>query len=407
MRLWKVDLLRVLAMFAVVWLHIGPWVYFEYEPFWNQIQTWCRELCRFAVPSFLVLSGYFVGCHWQKLELAGRQNAFPRYLLRQCLYWALLWFLASLLYLLPYRYETWAFGDLWAYQWTRIQAWYSQPEKLLLEGSKYHLWFLNALVWVTAIGGWAWYKGYRKLLLGVAVLAYLLVWSSQTWLQVLGVYFPWNLRNGPTFALLPFVMGLYLAHTLGDIRLHSFQDSRLVADGLYKSDTKWQFRVSVLGAYAGFGILGFGFMHMLERWFWWQKMHLHLNRMDLSLSVVLWGFCVAFWFIWPQGQNSKPNSVCSEDGIHRFGQRALRGVGRGLASWGPHMLGVYLLHLAVMDVLHAWRRSWDALWYEPLHVLLVFGVSLMITGLFKVLLRGLKSLKIKSLSGLMVPKTRI
>lgn len=388
MRLWKVDLLRVLAMFAVVCLHIGPWVYFEYDPFWNQMQTWCRELCRFAVPSFLVLSGYFVGCHWQKLEAKGLQGAFPRYLFKQSLRWGWVWLLASLLYLLPYRYETWAFGDLWAYQWTRIEAWYSQPEKLLLEGSKYHLWFLNALVWVTAMGGWAWYKGYRKLLLGVAILAYLLVWSSQTWLQVMGVYFPWNLRNGPTFALLPFVLGLYLAHGLGDIRLQNTLKSERALSVSPKFQSPKEFFGVFWAKYAVWGILVFGFLHGLERWFWWQVMHLHLNRMDLSLSVVLWGFFVTLWFLNSSLQNRDPVSLVAPRGLGSKGQWLLQKLG----ALGPYMLGVYLLHLAVMDILHAWRRSWDAFWYEPLHVLVVFGLSLGFTWLCQVSYQWLRGM---------------
>ncbi len=61
--LFSIDVLRGLAIFAVVIIHVNPFYYAFESPISVPfiISYFFQQYCRFAIPFFFVVSGYFFG----------------------------------------------------------------------------------------------------------------------------------------------------------------------------------------------------------------------------------------------------------------------------------------------------------------------------------------------------------
>lgn len=211
-RLAAVDSMRVLAIFAVIVIHVAPFTHGTVPAriglTWN-LPTIVNQLARFAVPCFFVLSGYF----WaQRTTDPARRWPVTRQMLQRI---GLLFVGWSLVYTLP-----WDSGRLlrnWPSSYsdilTRNLQWISTHKVLvLLQGTETHLWFLAALACAVCIATlWLRWGSWRSLLFFGALLFALAMLMRPYVKLPLGIPVRFNPRNGPAFALLPFALGIALA----------------------------------------------------------------------------------------------------------------------------------------------------------------------------------------------------
>lgn len=211
-RLAAVDSMRVIAILAVIVIHVAPFTH-GVPPArigleWN-LPTIVNQLARFAVPCFFVLSGYF----WAK-RTADPARRWP--VTRQMLQRLLLLFVGwSLLYTLPWDsgrlLRNWpaSYGDILE----RNLRWIGSHKLLVaLQGTETHLWFLVALASAVGISTlWLRWGSWRSLLLFGVVLFALAMLMRPYVKWPIGIPVRFNPRNGPAFALLPFALGIALA----------------------------------------------------------------------------------------------------------------------------------------------------------------------------------------------------
>jgi fucose 4-O-acetylase-like acetyltransferase len=211
-RLAAVDSMRVLAIFAVIVIHVAPFSHgtppARIGLTWN-LPTIVNQLARFAVPCFFVLSGYF----WARRTTdPNRRWPVTRQMLQRL---GLLFVGWSLIYTLPWEsgrlLRDWpaSYGDILA----RNVRWISTHKTLvLLQGTETHLWFLVALACAASISAlWLRWGSWRSLLLlGVVLFALAMLMRPYVKLPF-GIPVRFNPRNGPAFALFPFALGVALA----------------------------------------------------------------------------------------------------------------------------------------------------------------------------------------------------
>lgn len=208
-RLEGVEVLRVVAVMAVLVIHATPFNQRGRLGTAWEAATVANQLARFAVPAFFVLAGYF----WARRAPANQgDGAATRRLVTRLLALFAAW---SVVYILPFdgalfRQDV---PHAWAGQLGRNWRWIvSHPGTVLLQGTSGHLWFLPALASAVAIAavvrrwlGWRALVTVAVLAAGYALLA--LPYARTPW----GLAVGYNARNGPAFALPCVVIGMALA----------------------------------------------------------------------------------------------------------------------------------------------------------------------------------------------------
>ena len=169
-RIQSVDVIRVVAIIAVIVIHVVP---FTDQPNriggeWNAA-TVVNQLARFAVPFFFIVSGYL----WaQKIE--DERNVYPL-TARMAKRILLLFAVWCAIYLLPMdvvsTFEIGQFG--WVRQCYRnIREIFRSPFITVFEGTKWHLWFLPALLCALIITAFLVRHRQQRLLVVLAILLY-------------------------------------------------------------------------------------------------------------------------------------------------------------------------------------------------------------------------------------------
>lgn len=147
-RYYSIDTLRFFANFCIVLAHtrvayVRPWEDLQGAMFWIALIIY--NICRMALPFFFIFAGYFYG---RSLLKGGSLK--KRYL-ETFKKLAAIFLCCSVLYVLFPRDGGHFLADSERYGWLRAYYWYLQDivsgsPFLLLEGTKYHLWFLPALL---------------------------------------------------------------------------------------------------------------------------------------------------------------------------------------------------------------------------------------------------------------------
>lgn len=206
---------RVAALFAVITIHSQA---FMTGPFYND-QPWLglmlNQLCRFAVPLFFILAGYFI---MPKL-LAAPSATFRRYSLPLLKIW-LIW---SAIYLLvPFNGEILLSQG---YVAERMGYWLyllQNPLNTLFEGGIVHLWYLPGLLCgLAVITIFCQYKQ-EKWLLPVATILYIYGLMAGSYTPIYDLPAPIFTRNGPFLSTLMLTIGFI-------IRKNSFRVSLPIA----------------------------------------------------------------------------------------------------------------------------------------------------------------------------------
>lgn len=211
-RLQSVDVMRVIAIIAVIAIHTIPFtppsvpIGQSFDP-----ATIVNGLARFAVPLFFILSGYF----WaKKIESAGEVWG-PSLAMGKRI--ALLFVVWSLIYLIPFDFaEVFADGPsgFLDHLGRSIHTQLGRPVTVFFQGTEQHLWFLMALLWSLGISALLIGLRQRGLLLALAIALFAFGLAGKAYSGTpLGFKTGFNLRNGPFFSLIFFVMGILLAGT--------------------------------------------------------------------------------------------------------------------------------------------------------------------------------------------------
>jgi surface polysaccharide O-acyltransferase-like enzyme len=318
----SVDVIRVVAVMAVIVIHIAPFTkqHVHIGVDFN-LGVLINQLARFAVPFFFVISGYFWAARFRTGEPLRPQT------LRMAKRIAFLFLVWSALYLLPTNVHGGPLGPYTTLVANLREALYD-PEKLLFEGTKVHLWFLVALLWSLGIS--ALFISYKlpRTLMVVAVLLYLIGLSGKAYADTpLGFHSAFNFRDGPFFGTLFFVSGYFLQR-------RGPQPSWLAC--------------GMLLVIAGF-TLHFGELILLKHYWGTSTMQ------DYLLGTYFVGVGVAM--------------------VAFANPRSLRI--SSVAAWGPLVAGIYVIHFAFIELLQPLDQLLaDRIGWEIAYPLTVFLVSL-------------------------------
>ncbi|BBR41538.1 hypothetical protein WP3W19E03_40630 [Aeromonas veronii] len=210
MRISSIECGRVLAILAVMTIHVSPFA----NPFnpalwggesWLWLSGTINQLCRFAVPLFFLCAGYFLQ---PKLTREAPLTVAWRY----CRPLLLLWLVWSLVYLLV------PFNPLDAVQQGYLASlrgqWQFQladPLNGWLVGGMIHLWFLPALIMAVTLLALCYRLGKPTLALWLGLGLYLLALLGGSYAKpLLGAEWLLLTRNGPFFSLLFVALGALL-----------------------------------------------------------------------------------------------------------------------------------------------------------------------------------------------------
>lgn len=208
-RLQSVDVIRVVAITAVISIHTVP---FAIRPdlvgSCLDAATVVNQLARFAVPFFLIVSGYFWAHKFE--ENRGVYAPTVKMAIR-ILALLVAW---SLIYLLPTNiirsFALGHFGPIKQFYWNVITVG-ARPLSAVLQGTKVHLWFLPGLLCGLMISAFLIRYRQQRFLTILAITLYLIGLAGKAYSDTpLGFRSEFNFRNGPFFSLIFFVTGYLL-----------------------------------------------------------------------------------------------------------------------------------------------------------------------------------------------------
>jgi surface polysaccharide O-acyltransferase-like enzyme len=215
-RIESVETFRLFAIFAVISIHTTPSVFPIEFIDWKSAEIYSipaliTQLARFAVPYFFIVSGYFWGL---KITSGTDVLQLSMSMVKRLAFVFLAW---SFVYILPYNYtavfEYGLLGPLKLAYW-KIVSLSKDPVDVLLQGTKVHLWFLEALVCCLLIAAGFVAKKNVRGLMATSVAFYVLGVLGGAYIRTpLGIDLRCGTRNGPFFGLIFFSTG-YLLSTI-------------------------------------------------------------------------------------------------------------------------------------------------------------------------------------------------
>jgi surface polysaccharide O-acyltransferase-like enzyme len=204
-RIQSVDVFRVLALLAVIALHMarhtGPdavGTRFDGAALFDQAE-------RFAVPLFFMLSGFFWAAKWRAPAAAWPAAlALARRAMFLFVVWSAVYFVADVI--------EWVIATGAVLPAVRAAAGrHDTLTTLLFQGTKVHLWFLPALACAALASGAMLSRGWERPLFLLALLLFAIGLAGKAYAGTpLGFPARFNLRNGPFFSLLMFATGYAL-----------------------------------------------------------------------------------------------------------------------------------------------------------------------------------------------------
>ena len=327
MRISSIECGRVLAIMAVMTIHISPFSNpFDPTLWGDSFYLWLggtiNQLCRFAVPLFFLCAGYFL----QPRLTTGNPMAVA---LRYCRPLLVLWLGWSLIYLLvpfnPIAAVQQGYLAGMAGQW---QMQVGDPLNAWWVGGMIHLWFLPALMLAVLILALCQRVGLPRLALVLGALLYLLALLGGSYGKpLLGAEWALLTRNGPFFSLL------------------------FVALGAGLRAGNWRPTASLSSWLLGAGIA----LYALEAWGLLRFAEVPLNRHDFLLGSVPWS-------------------------LGLFGLLLARpdwGKGSWLERQAPKVLGLYCLHMMLVAWMMTFGPQDKQVWWELIKVPALIALSLL------------------------------
>ncbi|KKD60568.1 fucose 4-O-acetylase [Grimontia sp. AD028] len=199
-RIPSLEMGRLLAILAVVIIHAGPLRGEAYSEGINTLSDVINQICRFAVPFFFVLTGYFV----QPKLTETPTRTFMHYAKPLMMIW-LAW---SLIYLaVPFRLDV---AMIEGYLTERTGYWnylLQAPLNTLFEGGLVHLWYIPGLLSALGILALLINKNQQGLIMPLALGLYVWGLGAGSYQPIMEGEAPIFTRNGPFFSLLMVTAG--------------------------------------------------------------------------------------------------------------------------------------------------------------------------------------------------------
>jgi surface polysaccharide O-acyltransferase-like enzyme len=326
-RLQSVDAFRVLAILAVIALHVAQIppssLGARLDP-----ATLLDQLERFAVPMFFALSGYFWYAKAQALP-GGAVWPHAVALARRVLVLFALW---CVVYAIAEVARAWDRTGSLTSALRGVAVRHSSPTTLLLQGTMVHLWFLPALASAALLAGACLARGRWRVLCGLAAVLFLIGLAGKAYAPAFGVHPRFNFRNGPFFSLALFVAGIAL-------RRAGARPSWCV--------------VGLLVAVAGLALQLFEAMWLHERW-----------GAGMVQDYVIGTF--------PYGVGM---TMVALSNVRPLRASALAGI-------GPLVLGIYASHYLFIDLLYPLHERFAGTpGWRAVYVALVFAGALLLSML--------------------------
>ena len=326
-RIQSVDIFRLLAIIAVISLHTTP---FKVESAVNTdlfeyLSVLINQLSRFAVPFFFIISGYFYSVKLNNgTDPLSAANKMGYRILTLFLFWCFV-------YLLPYNisaiYEHGILGPIKVSYWS-INHLIAHPIKLVMQGTKIHLWFMISLLFSLYICSFFIYKKWIKSLIIISIVLYVIGVLAKSYIDTpFGLDIGFNTRNGPFFGTLFFTTG-YIISTL-------------------KSNSKWLlygFFIFLLGTS----------IHFCEIYTINQYFHTSLYQ-DYVFGTYLMGLGVAL------------ASLSNHPILHS----------KKMSNIGQMTLGIYAIHFIFVDLLKPFDTYLNSAAWEISYVLIVTMLSIL------------------------------
>lgn len=314
-RIASLDALRTFAILAVIVIHA--------KPFWprgpmhvDSLAVLINQAMRFAVPSFFLMTGYLLAMGGYRF---GRQTR------RLVLIW--LWWSLVYLIFIPDFAAAWLENGYRAIYWNLLGLLH-HPGSILFPGTRIHLWFLAAsIVAVAALGFWS-----RAMRSGPS----LVVAVSLYGIGLLHGNYAWLLGTAPTPvpASFWFASGLVMLGAW----LQGRRDGPRLASG-------------VILMLAGM------VLHFAEAFLLSTYRQVAPGDLDMLIGTLGWASGLLMIAL------AKPD----------FWR------GRAFAALGPYTLGIYAIHLLVLDAIRPWWHAdvWPASLLMPG---VVYAVSLLLVA---------------------------
>lgn len=205
----SVDVIRVIAIFAVVVIHTRPFPhgFFNIGIDFN-VGDLLNQISRFAVPFFFVISGYY----WAS-KFTDSESSF-NFSIKMAKRISKLFLAWSLIYLLPTNIAEalshGMLGPIKVIYWNIYDAIY-HPMTTLMQGTKVHLWFLISLLCSLIISSILVDRNMKRSLIALSLFLYIIGLCGKSYSNTpIGFQIDLNFRNGPFFGLIFFVSGYFL-----------------------------------------------------------------------------------------------------------------------------------------------------------------------------------------------------
>lgn len=331
-RIESVDTLRIVAIISVIAIHTAPFKGILYHNTnYEYLGLAINQFSRFAVPFFFVVSGYF----WGIKVRDGNSPIAVSYKMGKRI--GLLFLFWSLIYVVPFdkivdSFFTHGFlGPAKVLYWNILDLSSKPVIKLIMEGTRFHLWFFIGLIHALFINTIFIQNKLIKSLILIAILLYLVgVLGNAYTLTPLGIKFPPNfkVRYGPFFSTIFFTTGYLLSNI--------------------KVTPKW-FKFGFLITVTGY------FVHFLEIFILWRIFDIPIEH-EFVIGTFFIGLGVAMISL-------------SNISFLRI---------KKINELGLMALGIYSIHMIFVDLLRPINKTINSSVWELGYVVIVFCFS---TGL--------------------------
>ncbi len=208
MRISSIDSFRAITIFYIIVVHgimCYPVQFTGHS--WFVTSIFITQGVRFAIPFFSIVAGYFFG---KKIREGGNPQSLLSSYTGRLLSVLVFWSVVYLLFPLKFRIISY-----------KIIAILNHPETLMVEGTKFHLWFLISLILSLGIVEIFVSRGQETKLILFSLILYflgLLGGSYSFILRHFGIGIDFNTRNGPFFTTLFVAIGWFLSSGKFSIR---------------------------------------------------------------------------------------------------------------------------------------------------------------------------------------------
>jgi len=208
------DTMRFFAIFAVICIHTSPYNFsaekLDSGALWA-LNFIIDKLCRFAVPYFFIVSGYFFGKSLQKKPPFAAFKQYARRIFSIFAGWVVLYGIITETTLVSILKKGFP-GYVKAFFTDTVGFIGNHPVLFLLQGSRLHLWFLPALIIALAIITCCVATKKEKYVLYICAALYIFgllagVYSKSP----IGISLHLNVRNGPFFGAIFTAIGWKLS----------------------------------------------------------------------------------------------------------------------------------------------------------------------------------------------------